>query len=236
MAAALEAAAPLEAVFVDAGAVGDPELSSLAGAASAAGAEVHQLRDGVLDRASDARAPQGICAICRPPLVALDEAMGRGTVLVLCDLADPGNLGSAVRSAHAAGAAGVVVCGEGVDVCNPKALRATAGAVFFEPVAATRGLDEVVARAREQGRLLVGSAPRGGSAPWALPLADAVLLVGGEARGLAPEALAACDELATIPMRGRAESLNAGVAAAVLCVEAQRQRDSEAPLEASPTI
>lgn len=233
--AALRCGAALDEVFIEAGA--PAQLAALAERANAAGALVRELAPGVLERVSDARAPQGICATCPPPLVAPALATGPGTVLVACDLADPGNLGTSIRVAHASGASGVVVLGAGVDVCNPKVLRATAGSIFGVAVAASRDLDQVDDLLRADGRRVVGAVTRGGVAPWAAALDGAAVLVGGEARGLPERVVDRCDVLVSIPMSGGAESLNAGVAAGVLMVEALRQRtEAGAAPGASPTI
>lgn len=232
--AALDAGHPLDAVYVDAGATGRPE--ALARRAAAAGAELVVLADGVLARVGDARSPQGLLATCPAPLAAPEATLSGGVVLVVAGLADPGNLGTAIRSADAAGCAGVICCG-GVEVCNPKALRATAGSVFHLPVAVAADLGGVVATLHAAGRTCIGAVPRGGVDLWssALPR-DAAVVVGGEARGLEEDA-GLLDALVTIPMPGRAESLNAAVAAAIVCFEVYRRGEQgRAAAGTSPTI
>ncbi len=234
--ASLDAGVALEEVFVEATTT-RAELRALAERAASAGAAVSLVADGVLGHVLDARAPQGLCATCRPPIAGHEAATQPGTVLVACDLADPGNLGTAIRTAQASGAAGVVVVGHGVDVCNPKVLRATAGAIFRIAVAVAEDLDSVEAALRRGGRRLVAAAARDGVAPWSVPLDGAAILVGGEARGLRDDALARSDAITSIPMGDGAESLNAAVAAGVLCVEALRQRLAAGrPAVSSPTI
>ena len=232
--AALDAGAALEEVVVDDAA--DAEVLELGARASELGAALRTVAHGALSRACDARSSQGICATCPCPLAERDAALS-GPVVVLDSIADPGNLGTAIRTAHATGCDGVVVCGAGVDVCSPKVLRATVGSIFFVRVALGGELPDVLGALRARGRRSVAAVPRGGRAPWDVALADAAIVVGSEAHGIDPDAAAACDELVTIPMARGAESLNAAVAASVLCVEAMRQRDAErGGSQASPTI
>lgn len=181
------------------------------------------LAPGVLERVADAVTPQGVLAAARLPVASL-EAVRPGTVLVLCDLRDPGNVGTLIRTADATGAAGVVLAGPGVDPTNPKALRASAGSIFHVPVVVA-GLDEALWDLRAKGATLLASVARGGQDPCASDLAGpCALLIGNEATGLAEDVVARCDGTLTIPMAGRAESLNAAMAGAMLAYEAMVQR------------
>jgi RNA methyltransferase, TrmH family len=145
--------------------------------------------------------------------------------VVLVDIADPGNLGTILRSAEAAGVTGVVVAGDGVDVRNSKAVRASAGALFGIPVVEARDADEAIAALRARGVCRFGAVASGGAAPHELPLATAAAVVmGNEARGLNSALVERLDGTVTIPMAGAAESLNVAMAATVLCFEAARQR------------
>ena len=184
---------------------------------------VFALGPGVLERVADAVTPQGVLAAARLPVATL-EAVRPGTVLVLCDLRDPGNVGTLVRTADATGAAGVVLCGPGVDPTNPKALRASAGSVFHVPVVVAE-LDEALADLRAKGARVLASVVRGGADPATSDLAGpSALVIGNEATGLEESVVARCDGSLTIPMAGRAESLNAAMAGAMLAYEAMVQR------------
>jgi len=175
---------------------------------------VHRLADGVVGRVTDVEAPQGVLAVVEmADRTVPDQA---DFVVVGAGVADPGNAGTIVRSAEAAGADAVVFTAGSVDPYNPKCVRASAGALFHIPV--VTGIEPAAL-----GLRLVAASSRGGrdyrDADLTGPLA---LVVGNEAHGL-PEGLEA-DEVVTIPHRGRAESLNVAMAATVLCFEVARQR------------
>jgi TrmH family RNA methyltransferase len=147
-------------------------------------------------------------------------------VLVLCDVADPGNAGTLLRFGEAAGAAAVVVCGPAaVDVYNPKVVRAAAGSLFRVPVvvaaAAEPVLDDLARHGLARVATVIGPHPAYDDVELRGPVA---LVLGSEAHGLAPALLAHVDHTVTIPMHGAVESLNVAVAGAVLAFEAARQR------------
>jgi len=225
----------VESVYVDAEAGPDRFLDELLAAALAAGARVFTLLPGVLARAADTVTPQpvvSIVAMVDRPLAALDL----GTfVLVLADVRDPGNAGTIVRSADAAGASAVVFAGTTVDLYNPKTVRSSAGSLFHVPVAVAQTLDEALAVVALAGLGSVGTSVREGTDytefDWSQPFA---LVLGNEAAGLPVEARGRLDHETVIPMAGRAESLNVAVAASVLSFEALRQRRHGAVPEAPP--
>jgi TrmH family RNA methyltransferase len=223
LAEALGAGVMVEEVFAVAGV----DAGLLARAAEA-GARVHTVRAEVLARAVDTVTPNGVAAIAARREVPLDAALAAAAAgplaLVLLDVADPGNAGTLLRAAEAAGAAAVVFCGSSVDPTNPKCVRASAGALFHVPVAVGGG-EEVVAELRRRGVATVASVVAGGEAYDEVDLAGPVAIVlGSEAHGLPAAVEAAVDRRASIPMAGRAESLNVAMAGAVLCFEALRQR------------
>ena len=225
--AALEAGVDLEAVYFEAVAAtpARPACAAALALASARGVRVIELDDGVLARVADAVTPQPVLAVAAMPDTGLARVPDDGFVLVLHDVRDPGNLGTAVRAADASGAAGVVVSGQSVDVFNPKALRATAGSAFHLPVAVAATLDEVVTALHATGRDVRGAVVHGGEPLWSAPVSSrTAIVVGGEATGLSEEERAMLDGAVTIEMAGRAESLNVGVAAALVCFEALRRR------------
>lgn len=191
----------------------------------------HQLKEGVLEKIGTTRTPQPVLATVpwaahtlADLIAALDRA-GSGIVVVAVDVADPGNLGTILRSSEASGAAGVVVAGDAVDVRNPKVIRASAGALFGIPVAEAADARSALTALRAGGVRVVGAVARGGLDPADVDLTGRVaIVVGNEARGI-DDALAAClDGTVTIPMAGSAESLNVAMATTVLCFEAARQR------------
>jgi TrmH family RNA methyltransferase len=221
---AVAAGAPVESVYVAAGAGAEVVDGALA-----AGAPVHTLAPGVMERVADTITPQPVMAVVAFVDVELD-ALADATFLVVCvDVRDPGNLGTVLRSAEAAGADGVLCCGGSVDVYSPKTVRASAGAVFHVPVVAGGDPVEVLERVGGWGVRRLGAAARSGVDYTRADLAGRVAVVlGNEANGV-PAGLP-LDGHVTIPMAGRSESLNVGMAAAVLCFEAARQRRGAAAL------
>ena len=220
---ALEAGADLEALYAAPGAEEScPDVLALA---SARGLPVLWLAAGVLERVSDTVTPQPVLAVARRRPPVLGDLAAGDLVVVGVDVRDPGNAGTLVRSAEAAGASGVVFCRGSVDVTNPKTVRASAGALFHVPVVEGGDPQEVLGVLGDLGLVRMGAAARGGLAPDQADLTRPVALVfGNEAHGLPPELGPDLDGLVTIPMSGRAESLNLGMAAAILLYEAHRQR------------
>ena len=219
---ALAAGVPIEAVFAAPGAP-----AALLDRAAAAGARVHDLAPGVIERVAGTVTPQPVIAILPYVDVDLDTLRGADLVVVCVDVRDPGNAGTVLRSAEAAGAGGVVCCDGCVDVYNPKAVRASAGSLFHVPVVSGGDPVEVLSRLGSFGLRRLGAvAGRGDDYTAADMVGPTAIVLGNEANGL-PDGLtmsASIDAEVTIPMTGRAESLNVGMAAAVLCFEAARQR------------
>jgi TrmH family RNA methyltransferase len=220
---ALAAGVELLTAYVDVGAA-DP-VPALADRLRGAGVEVHVLAAGVLARSTDTVTPQGIAAVARRP--AAPAAPGRvpALLLVLAGVADPGNAGTLLRSAEAAGATGVWCTSGSVDVYGPKAVRASAGSLFRVPVRDEVEAAAAVADLRTAGTRVLGTVARGGTPPDEVDLGGpCALVLGNEAHGLDPVWHDAVDEWLTVPIAGRAESLNVAMAGTVLCFEAARQR------------
>lgn len=185
----------------------------------------------VLDAMADTVTPQGIVAVARQSPTALKDVFAAGPSLIaICEeVRDPGNLGTIIRAADAAGADAVVLTGRTVDLYNPKVVRATTGSIFHLPVAVGADLADVVERAHAAG-LRVIAADVGGDdflGSRALLRAPTAWLFGNEARGLDESALATADLALRLPIYGRAESLNLATAASVCLYEtAFAQRES----------
>ncbi len=191
--------------------------------AYAAGVEVTVVTPRAMESLSDTQTPPGIVARCTSVEVALQNALGNHPrlVAVLVDANDPGNAGTVVRLADAAGADAVVFAGDSVDAMNPKTVRASAGSLFHLPIArATRA--ELLAELAAAGLSTMATT---GGADLSLDAASSLLelptawLFGSEAHGLPAELLEAADGTVRIPIYGRAESLNLATAAA-LCLYA----------------
>ncbi len=202
-------------------------------AARAAGVEVREVQAGVLARATDTATPNGVAAVAARPEVALDAALRAAAAgplaLVLVDVADPGNAGTLLRAAEASGAAAVLFCGASVDPCNPKCVRASAGALFHLPVCAGGDAVAVLEGLGAVGVRRAGTVVRGGTPYTESDLRGPLALVlGSEAHGLPPALDPLLDLRCTIPMAGRSESLNVAMAGSVVCFEALRQRGTAA--------
>jgi TrmH family RNA methyltransferase len=219
---------PVESVYIDRQLLSpiDPAQAVLDEAYSA-GSRVFELEPGVLGRVASTVTPQPVLAVVPDvdvPLAWLEEH-GADLVVVCVDVRDPGNAGTVLRSAEAAGASAVVFCDDSVDLFNPKTVRASAGAVFHVPVVVGGEAARVLDQLGEWGLRRLGAATVGGQDYTSADLVSPVgLVLGNEGHGLPQEVKAALDGQITIPMDGRAESLNVGMAAAVLCFEAARQR------------
>jgi len=145
--------------------------------------------------------------------------------VVLSDVRDPGNAGTLVRSAVAAGASAVVFCSGAVDPFNPKTVRSTAGLLFHVEIAAGVALDVAAAELRGKGFLMIGADAASTKRPDEVDLTPPLALVlGNESWGIEEASGHLLDEVIGIPMPGPAESLNVGIAGSVLLFEAVRQR------------
>ncbi len=191
-----------------------------AGVASVEGAgPVHCLALGVAERVSATETPPGLLAIVRASLATPAALERAGLALVADRLADPGNLGTVLRSAEAAGVDAVALTPGTVDVLNPKVVRASAGSLFHVPLVAPVGLEDV----RRAGLRLLGTSSRRGTPHTEVDWTGRVAIVlGSEAQGLDDDA--PVDSWVRIEHPGRAESLNVAMAATLLCFEAARAR------------
>lgn len=198
---------------------------SLVRAADAAGLRVEVVTDAVLDVIADTVTPQGVIAVCAQFALALDDLLDARPrlVAVLEEVRDPGNAGTIIRVADAAGADAVILTGSSVDVFNPKVVRATTGSLFHLPVVVGVSLESTLARLRASGARILAADVSGddlldvrsdgelaGPTAW---------LFGNEARGLTDEQLALADRAVIVPIYGQAESLNLATAAAVCLYE-----------------
>ncbi len=184
------------------------------------------LGKGLFESLSDTQTPQGVLAVCRQRTYRLEDVLSvpDGLFLLAENLQDPGNLGTIIRTADAAGASAVLLSRGSVDLYNPKVLRSTMGSCFHIPVLQNLELYDMIEACRSRS-IPVYAADLAGESPYATNLRhSAAILIGNEAAGLSEQARAWADGRLTLPMPGRAESLNAAVAASVLLYEALRQR------------
>lgn len=171
----------------------------------------------VLAQMCEAQHPQPVVAVVRPVSVSLDEALaGDGYVVVLTNVRDPGNAGTVIRGADAAGARCVLISDSSVDIENPKVVRSTVGSLWHLPIHTGSSIEEIFAACRDAGLLLLAA---DGVGEQLLPDTDLTRphawVMGNEAWGLEPEVRDACDEVVRVPIYGHAESLNLAMAATV---------------------
>lgn len=195
-------------------------------AASAANAvKVEHVTEYVLNAMADTVTPQGLVAVVRQTPTSLRDIFAASPRLIaICEeVRDPGNLGTIIRAADAAGADAVILTGRTVDPHNPKVVRATTGSLFHLPMSVGGDLEDVVERAHAAGITVLAADVKGDDLLQAR--ADGILaqptawLFGNEAWGLEDSALALADHVLKLPIFGRAESLNLATAASVCLYE-----------------
>lgn len=188
--------------------------------------ECYTVSNKLFETLSDTKNPQGIMAVCPKIIYKTEDIIKKnGFYIIAEEMNDPGNLGTIIRTAHAGGADGIILSKGSVDLYNSKVLRSTMGSVFKVPVVVNADLKEVSDIMKMNGIKIFAAHLKGKKYHFDLNLKNGcAFMLGNEARGLSDYASKLCDELVKIPMPGKAESLNASVAAAVLIYEAVRQR------------
>ena len=186
--------------------------------------EAFIISDDVSEKLSDTRSPQGIFCVCRIPAREDDglSLKSGGKYIALENVQDPSNTGAVARTAEALGLDGMIVCG-GCDIYNPKALRASMGA-FFRLDVSECSISRLAAKAKEVNLPLAVSTPeRDAEKITGIDFSKGFICVtGNEGNGVSQEAAELCDLKITIPMSGRAESLNASTASAIMIWEMVR--------------
>jgi len=188
--------------------------------ARAAGLSIREVSHEVLAAMSDAVVPQGLLAVCRPVDVPLDAVLDArpGFVVILANVRDPGNAGTVIRGADAAGAGAVLLSDSSVDIYNPKVVRSTVGSLFHLPIVTGVPIAILLERVRAAGLALLAADGAGESLLADVDLTGAhAWVMGNEAWGLEPDVRAACDRVVRVPIYGKAESLNLAMAA-TLCL------------------
>jgi TrmH family RNA methyltransferase len=181
--------------------------------------------EAVLEAMADTVTPQGFVAVARQNPTAVKDIFAAGPRLIaICEeVRDPGNLGTIIRAADAAGADAVVLTGRTVDPYNPKVVRSTTGSLFHLPVAVGGELEDIVERAHAAGLTVLAADVKGDDLLAAraegLLARPTAWLFGNEAHGLEDAALGLADRALKLPIFGRAESLNLATAASVCLYE-----------------
>jgi RNA methyltransferase, TrmH family len=218
----LEAAArtglEVREVFVDA------EAAGLHGLCVDLGLQPTSVSAHVLRALADTSTPQGVVAVVARPSFTLADLKDPSLVVVLAEVGDPGNAGTLIRSASAAGADAVVFTEGSVDPYAPKTVRSSAGALFAVPIVRDVGLHQVISELVERGLEVylaeAGEGPDLAEVNLATPVA---LVLGNEARGIPPQSDIGTKRI-SIPMPGGTESLNVAVAGSIILYETVRQR------------
>ncbi len=187
---------------------------------------VYILSKVLFDRTADTETPQGIAAVSEKPECG-EEIFFKETdnIIVLDRLQDPGNIGTVIRTADAAGFAGAVIIKGTADLFSPKTVRAAAGSLYRIRLLYADSPEDAVVRLRKYGRRIICTSPYADKLFYDVDMAEkAALVIGNEANGVSGELQDMADENVSLPMEGTIESLNAAVAAAVVMYEAVRQR------------
>lgn len=188
--------------------------------------ESYCISEEVSRKLSDTQSPQGMFCVCGAEFdrTGEDKITPQGKYILLENVQDPSNLGAVARTAEAMGIDGLIVNG-GCDIYNPKALRACMGAFFRQSIIECDDIESFIKSAQVKGIKVFASTPD--SEAKKITEVDfsggVIVIVGNEGNGVSPAAMAAADEKITIPMQGRAESLNASTAAAILIWELVRR-------------
>lgn len=183
------------------------------------------LKDFLFEKLSDTESPQGRIALCKMPSYSLDELLDLKNPFFIAaqNLQDPGNLGTIIRTAYAAGATAVFLSQGSVEVYNPKVIRSSAGAIFHIPVVECTDFESLIPRFKEKGINVIATTVSAKITPYEIDfLKPSAILIGNESKGLQNTDYA--DQLVSIPMPGGAESLNASVACSILIYEYVRQK------------
>ena len=191
------------------------------------GCSVYTLAPRLFREISDTVNPQGIIAACRIPSSSEADILKRNkNLVIMCEaVQDPGNIGTVIRTAHAAGAGGVVLTKGCCDLFNPKIVRATMSGIFSIPVLTGADSEKIIASFKKNGyKVIAGALSERSTDLFSSDLRGKhLIIIGNEANGVKEETLSLCDSLLKIPMQADAESLNASVACGILAYEHLRQ-------------
>ena len=216
----------IESAAFDEDALGDPSVRRLAQHLVEEGADVSIVSRKILEAMSPVKTPSGAVGIGRRSLFDVDDVLNTANALVVVahDVQDPGNVGGIMRTAEAAGATAFIATQSTADPLGWKALRGSMGSALRLPIARA-DIKSVLEAFRKAGVTPTALVPRGGDPLFAADLTGpTALILGGEGSGLPSDVVRKIDRRISIPMRGPVESLNVGVAAALVLYEAFRQR------------
>ncbi len=219
---------PVEICIFTAAAEADPRAARLLGALRGKRCRLVQVTDQLYAKMSDTQEPQGVMLVALQRPVSFADILSRSAkplIAVLDGIQDPGNAGTIIRTADAAGCSGVVMLKGSVDLYAGKTVRATMGSLFHLPVVASMTRDELIRALSAAGIPLIATDLAGATVYSAARLSGpAAIVFGNEGVGVGAELLARAAQRIIVPIYGKAESLNVATAAAVILYEAARQR------------
>lgn len=184
------------------------------------------VNDNVMKKIADTETPQGIIAVCRMKQPALEALLAKGKMLLVLDrVGDPGNIGTMLRTADAAGIGGLVLLKGCADIYAPKTVRASMGSLFHVPVLSGVSEQEFISAGKKAGYDILVTCLDGADNLYKADLSGRIAFVmGNEAGGVSQSLLDRADKRVYIPMAGRAESLNVAMAAGIVMFEALRRK------------
>lgn len=183
---------------------------------------LYYAEDSVFKEVCETDTPQGVIAVVEKLEFNLDSIITKEELCIvfLYEARDPGNAGTIIRSADACGLDAVLVSKGSVDLYNGKTIRATMGSLFHIPVFQNLDTEEIISKLKESKVVTIGADPHSGKSCIELPYSKkTAIIIGNESQGINREIQAQLDLNVKIPMPGRAESLNAGIAASILMYE-----------------
>ena len=182
--------------------------------------------ENVMKKIADTETPQGIIAVCKMRQLKLENLLASGKMLLVLDrVGDPGNIGTMLRTADAAGIGGLVLLKGCADIYAPKTVRSSMGSLFHIPVLSGVSEQEFVSAAKKAGYDLLVTCLDGADNLYKADLSGRIAFVmGNEAGGVSETLLEKADKRVYIPMAGRAESLNVAMAAGIVMFEALRRK------------
>ncbi len=189
-------------------------------------ADHYVVSDNIFKEISDTITPQGILAVVEKKSYTLENlSIDNSFFLIAENIQDPGNLGTLIRTADAAGVEAVFLSKNCVDIYNSKVIRSTAGSIFHLPIIENVELESVLSYLKDNGIKIYAAHLKGKKFPYEIDLTgNLAIIIGNEGNGLSQNISERADLFLKIPMIGRAESLNASIASGILLYEVVRQR------------
>lgn len=196
----------------------DERTNALLQKAESKGIPVSETYEGYMVTICDTTTPQGIAAVCHLPKHRMQDVFAaKKMVLVVDRVQNPGNLGTMLRTADAAGLGGVICLEGSVDAFMPKVVRSTMGSIFHIPVVQNVAEADFLQMAMEYKYETIATSMAGGTDVYDVKIkGNLAVIVGNEANGISPTLIKSANKCCYIPMKGRAESLNAAIAAAIV--------------------